>query len=656
MLKFDNGGILIESLGELPNLQGARRLYADKETTSGDPTMTSLNPWFNCDVAGIAVTVDDNPNAYYIPVGHHYGNNLPIAQVADWWCDVVDSCQDWTNHNVKYDAHVSTNCLGVLPECILRDTTTFAKLLDSDMAYKGGYGLDNLSKRWLDEDISKYEEAFTPYLLRNKDYGAIPIDIMAPYACQDVLTNRRLDKYINDRMPTECNAVWNTETALTYVLFEMERNGLRVDPKQLAIKELLGYKRLMQLDAELARMTGRSFRPHVNEDCFDVLCNQYGLPIMGWTGDEEADEDSDERGNASFNKAALRAYMAYPYTPPGLIELIFEYRHLNTFVNIFVSKFRKMNVDGLLHCSYNQCVRTGRMSCKEPNMQQNSGDAKELIIPNDGHSFISADYSQIEFRLMMHYIKDDVAIKAFHENPDADFHQLVADWCGMKRRPAKTMNFAIGFGQGKRNTIKALAANPDIMDELKVKIDELIAEGRIEEKDRVRVYDILADRKGKAVYDKYHSTFPTMKSVATRAQNVAATRGFVYNLYGRRRHMPKDFARIAFNTLNQSSAADLIKERTVELHKRLKGTSITMHASVHDEILFQAPDEIANDDRTAKAIASVMESPSVPVRVPIRTSVGVSGRSWKDAGSDSVARPVFWSNTSDRWLDALNTE
>jgi hypothetical protein len=156
MITFTNGGRLIEDVSELPNLKGAKIVFADFETTSCNTHESSVNPWHNCWPAGIAVTTDDTPGAWYAPVSHAHGVNLPEDTVIDWWCDIVSSCEMWSNHNIKYDAHVSANGWGILPECKLFCTLAHAKIIDSDRVMRGGYGLDALSKSWLGEDINAY--------------------------------------------------------------------------------------------------------------------------------------------------------------------------------------------------------------------------------------------------------------------------------------------------------------------------------------------------------------------------------------------------------------------------------------------------------------------------------------------------------------------
>lgn len=649
MINFDNGGILIESPSELPaSFIGCCAVYLDFETSSGNPKLDSLNPWHNCTTAGVAITVDDCPNAYYIPYMHW--RDADKLSFLLWLQSVLDGAQFWINHNVKYDAHVAANDLNILTPAHVKltDTITLSKLIDSDRVMRGGYGLDALSLGWLDEDISKYEARMQPYLGDNKDYGRIPPDILGEYACQDVITNRRLFKYIADNLPEESANVWNTEIELTRRLFLMERTGMRVIPQELQITQFQTLNRMFRIDEELTKISGRSFRPHVNNDVYDVLINQYGLPILGYTKDEETGEDTN---NASFNKYILKMYLAQPQAPIELIKLMQEYRQHSQFNSLFLTPWQEFHIEGFLHCSYNQCVRTGRMSCSKPNAQQLNEFAKTLVHPKPGYAFICMDASQIEFRFIVHYIKDETAIRAFAENPDTDFHEWVGAQCGIKRKPAKTVNFAVAFGEGKEKLIKQLASDPDLTASIKAEIELL----QLDDMQQAYKFNQMARAKGLYVYNTYHRTFPSLKPTMKDVEKVVRTRGYARNMYGRRRHLPYDKAYRGFNTLNQSSAADWLKERTVSLCDMLDGTPIEFVASVHDELVLQAPIEIAYHPQTAIDLIGHMETLTIPLRVPVRCNIGVSDKDWataskskKDGGNSG---PLFYDRNSVGYLN-----
>jgi DNA polymerase I-like protein with 3'-5' exonuclease and polymerase domains len=956
MLTFDNGGRLITREDELPPVpERIERLYLDFETRSGDPKLDSLHPWHNCRPCGFAVTWDDVPGAWYVPVDHDFGPVVQREAAYTWLRDIMSRSHVWVNHNVKYDAHVYELNVGRIPPGVqLRCTVVRAKLVDSDRQFRGGYGLDVLSSQWLHEDISAVEQAMAPYLYRCKDYGVVPSDVMGSYGCQDVITNRRLDRYIDNAMASQCCEIALVEQSLTRVLLDVEQRGMMVDPTELKIAELRTMTQMLQLEAELEVLVGRSFRPHVNEDCYDVLCTQYGLPVMGWT---DKTEDGEEGGNPSFDKQALAGYMVHPLAPKDVVSRIVKYRKLSTFKSLFVDVLSTEHVDGVIHTQYNQLVRTGRLSCKSPNMQQQDKSSKMLFHPRPGYSFMSCDYclpagtliptpygdkpieivaanlmpvlsvtdsgelkfcatsrggrvgfgqifkitftdgttfectsdhpmmrldgtsvkckdlvsgdrmahvvdttigkytywklkssiyskhklvaewatgskidsdlyhvhhidedknnwcvsnlevrgysehisghsrqrylsqdhvkrvealrealknrrsyaydenpnwqggkivvacdtcdrpfekwpsqdtkycskecrsagrsashqkrrvevtcetcsrtfetlpgrprvfcsracsnrspvktakddknyevlsveyarddwyysitvpetgtyvttnglinsqSQIEFRFIVHYIDEPHAVEAYNRDPDTDFHTWVAELCKIKRKPAKTVNFMVAFGGGKKKTIKTLSKNDDVIGDITQQVEKLIAEGRVDRADAKLVFDQLCERKAVDMYETYHATLPNLKRTSRRAASVCERRGYVYTIMGRHRHIPRDKAHIAFNTINQGSAADLMKERTVALAEAIRGRDIHIVASVHDEVLLEMPTAVAHDPRTARDLANLMEHPPFELRVPIRCSIGVSDHTWAQAGSDDVSGPVSY--------------
>lgn len=602
MLKFDNGGVLVQHESELPNLAGTKELFLDCETTSGDPKLTSLNPWRNCDILGICVTTDTYDRAWYIPERFTQG----------WLADTLASCQRWINHNVKYDAHVCANA-GALFNCELVDTLTLAKIIDSDKIIRGGYSLTALSRDWLQDDVGQYEYRLKNHLRarKSKDYGDVPEDIIAEYGCQDALTTKKLWSYIQHKMPEQCHGVRDTEIKLTSVLFDIEQGGMRIDEQAVKIAAFRGLNKMLEIEAELHDLTDIAMRPHTNNDCFEVLCGKYGLPVVEWT----------ESNNPSFDKAALVSYASHPEVTGKLatvVKLIMEYRKLHTLQSVFLEPYMQLAIDGVLHPSYNQSVRTGRMSCKQPNAQQLSPAAKSFIIPNSGMSFIDDDYSQIEFRFIVHYIRNEAAIAAYARDPMTDFHTWVSEMCGIPRKPAKNVNFCMAFGGGKNRVLSMLAADMELMTSF-TETDP-------------RRFNALCKQRAEGVYRQYHSTLPELKETSWRVAKTLERRGYVWNAYGRHRHLPIRASFRAFNSVIQASAADMIKEAAVATSPRfntwVKSHGVRQVAVVHDNILFECPSKEAK--KVAIRVTKIMESPSIKLRVPIKAVASTSDQNWGD--------------------------
>lgn len=619
---------LVQSLAELPRIPDKiQNAYIDFETTSGDPKRDSLDPWHHCGVAGIGFTYDDCPDAWYIPIRHAFSTNLPVEAVFAWLQDVFSRSANWVNHNVKYDAHVALLDPKTRFEGRYVCTMNLAKILDSEMQFKGGYGLDNLARVWLNEDIRGYEEALRPYLNKNKDYGNIPADVIGPYGGMDVLTCRKLYKYLQDRMPSDCSTLVETEIDLTRTLIEVEQDGLNVSLKKLAAVEIMHLMLIEHHQKLLEAKTGRIFRPHVAGDCYDVLCNQYGLPVLGYT----------DEGNPSFEKQILDLYAEHPLAPREVVKSMIAFRHSNTLISLFTSKFMELAVDGKVHPQHTQNVRTGRLACKRPNSQQCSSEAKELIDAEDGFELLSADYSQIEFRFIVHYIKNQAAINAYNENPDTDFHKWVADVASIPRKPAKTTNFLIAFGGGKGMLLKQLTSIEELVGSIAEQVRVMVSKGELPPERQAETFNLLATRKAEEVYNSYHNALPTLKPTAKAAESACKTRGYVFNIAGRRRYLPPTHAYKAFNFLNQSSAADYAKQRFVAIAKGLARAGaqhgIRLKAFVHDEFLFQIRKGFNQEqiERLRLCIASLMETSPFSIRVPIRANVGWPGATWRAA-------------------------
>jgi len=619
-------------------LKNSKELYLDFETTSFDPNVEALKPHHGHRIAGICITADEHKGAWYVPVRCTRGNwNLPVDNVMPWLKDIVESSDDWINHNVKFDAHFARYD-GIGFNGRLVDTANLAKLIDSD---RFNYGLKPLSLEWLEYDPGPSQDRVKQYLeqSKSKNYGDVPGDIIGEYGCQDVITNRMLYKHECRRKSDRVSGVWDTEIALTPVLFDMEVQGLRVDPTMLKIKEMQLLHKMISIEEKLSEELGFVMRPHTNADCQEALCTKFGLPVLAWTDDDGKGKNH----NPSFNKYALTSYLAYPVVRRSeqltrIVTMIRDYRKMNTLLTFFVRPYQEHQVDGVMHPDYNQTVRTGRMSCRRPNAQQLSTEAKTLILPFDDQDFISFDYEQVEFRLIVHYIQDAASIAAYEKDPNTDFHTWVAEMCGIPRKPAKNINFAIAFGGGKKKVVDMLSSNMELVGGLADKVDELIKAGECAESRRQEIFDLLRSRKGEKVFYEYHSVLPTLRTTTSEAGNRLKKRGFVFNAYGRERRLPERAAFRAFNTIVQSCAADIMKERLVALAPRynsyIRDLGITINSCVHDEALLNVPKSVSNNMNVLRDIEGILTDTTQKFRVPFTVSCGRSDKNWMIASGD----------------------
>lgn len=651
MIKFNNGVMLLEHVSELPvGAIGAKRLYLDHETNSYDDKRGGDNPWGGDRSCGISVTWDEHPIAYYIPIRHEtLHGNLELDPVLAWHRDAISKCDEWVNHNVKFDAHFS-KADGADFKGRLFDTLTMAKLVDSDRGFGGGgYALDALSSDWLDESISEHDQQLQAYLkgIKSKNYARVPVDMMAVYSGQDILTARKLAHYCEQRKrdfaDPNFERIWKLELDMTPVLFDMENDGIRVDPQELKVKYFQTATELHMLQEALHKRTGYPIDPANTNDCYELIVNKLGLPVLSW----QDDEDLTKEHNPSFDKEALKKYLNYPEVASNpelkwVFDRMLFYRTRNTLMNLFIEPFQKYQVNGVMHPQYNQLVRTGRMSCKRPNGQQNSKESKSLIHPDTKNdAFLSCDASQIEFRLIVHYANDPGPIEAYNKNPDTDFHTWVAEMCGIQRKPAKNVNFCIGYGGGKKKVMKMLAGDMELMGSLGERVQAMIDSGRISAGQRREAFEALATDRAQEVYNKYHSTLPGLKKITHRAAMLATNTGYVFNAMGRRRHIQGRAAWRAFNSITQGLASDLIKASMIALAPRYcqwtRDLGIKIKANVHDEILFHGDKQLMLDPTIHKRLLDVLETPPIPLRVPIRFGMGYSADHWGEASGDEGA-------------------
>ena len=554
------------------------RCYIDFETTSRNPNVTSLNPWRDCWPYSVVFTWDDNPELYYLRADDPLFKSTVEKLLA------VSTVL--IGHNIKYDCHIcDLHICKIPPELHLFDTLTIGKLIDSERMYRGGYGLDVLARDWLQMWDWQWDKQLKPWLYRNKDYGRIPHDIMEVYAKKDVHVTRELDKFIRRRLPKSCYKIKDIEKDNTRALFEMERIGFYVPEDQLLNKALLVQQELIDIIEYYYKKYGCYIEPHVPADCRLLICNKLGLPVLAWT----------KGGQPGFNKKALKEYIRSNILSDAArddINRLLTYRKLATFKSGFIVPIIKYSIDQIIHATFTQLVRTGRMSCRRPNVQAMSDYAKQLIKPRGGKSFLCFDFAGIEFRLIAHVAREQAVIDVYADDPHSDYHAVVARLAGLSRSDAKTLNFAVAYGQGEKSTSELLG------------------------------------RDSRLLRSEYFTRFPNILPVSRAAQLRCKMDGYSTNLYGRRRHLTGSDTRKAFNSIIQGTAADIMKEGL----NKLTAAGATVVACVHDEVLI----EINNtDDTSVNSIINyykgLLESPSIELSIPMKAQYGISNKSWYDA-------------------------
>jgi len=596
--------LIVEDVNDLPlSFIGSKRVYLDLETTSQDDEKTSLSPWRDCKLLGICITVDDFPNVLYIPLRHQRQGafkNLPIEPVKQWLSDVLATCEEWINHNIKYDAHALYNDFGIYPRCKLVDTLCLAKMYNSS---KFKYTLTLCMSEDLSYAIGGFEYEMQQYLDGSKDYGVVPIDKMAKYGAVDAAAVRELHRFYIKHIPEECSRIRDVEIDLTPMLFDMENTGMLLDMELIANDMLLFPQFLGNLKRGIMEELGVSdFKPNVNKHCQDLICGTMGLPVIEYT---------DREHKPSFSAKALEGYKNMVKDKVKVIHYLEAWKRHYKLLTSFVRPYYRQQIDGLLHPDYNQIVSSGRMSCRTPNAQQLPPLAKKYIVPPEGYSVVDVDFSQIEFRVIIHYTNDTRCIESYKNDPNTDFHSWVQEMCHLTRSQAKTLNFRLGYGGGKKSTALALTTTKGFI-------------GHNEELD-------TAIERGENIYDNYYKQLPALRTTRWRASNVLRSRGYTRTIMGRHRHLPEKAAFKAFNSSCQGTAADLFKAATVRLQPYLEEhDEIQLFGLVHDSWCLYIPTEEV-EERSKEIVEIVEQLPeNVKFRVPIKADTKSSLKNWME--------------------------
>ena len=409
------------------------------------------------------------------------------------------------------------------------------------------------------------------------------------------------------------SALWNlyqeVELPLSAVLREMEQAGVRIDVDMLKQAEEQLNAELQVLEQQIYTAAEATFNINSPKQVGEVLFDQLKL---------DAKAKKSKTGQYSTSEEVLLALK--PKHP--VVGMILEYRELKKLISTYISALPTyINAEtGKIHTTYNQTVTaTGRLSSSNPNLQnlpirsERGQLIRQAVIPDDGCMFLSADYSQIELRLMAHFSQDPHLVEAFRSGQDVHaataakiFNVPIEEVTKDQRRQAKTANFGIIYG--------------------------ISAFGLAQQLDCSR-------SAAKALFDGYFAAFPGVIDYIERQKELAREQGYAITLFGRKRYLPdivshnatvRSFAeRNAVNSPIQGTAADIIKMAMVTIHHRLKeeGLKAQMIMQVHDELNFNVPmDEV---DKVREIVVGEMQN-VVHLTVPLIADCGV-GKNWLDA-------------------------
>ena len=443
---------------------------------------------------------------------------------------------------------------------------------------------------------------------KRRAFGDIAPDDVLSFACEHVDVPLRLWELFSERLAAQgLEALFDDlETPLIPVLAEMEMNGVGIDAGFFAEMSARLGDELRLIREDIFRVAGTEFNINSTPQLRDILFERLGLPVIKRTKTGPSTDFS------VLEELAVRGH--------ELPRLMMDYRLLEKLRNTYVDALPALVSPETrrIHTTFNQAVAaTGRLSSSDPNLQNipiRTAEGREIrrgFVAPDGAVLLTADYSQIELRILAHFSGDEVFVRAFREGKDVHretaaviFDVPVDEVTGTMRNQAKTVNFATLYGQGPFGLARQLGISMD---------------------------------DAKRFIAQYFERFAGVRRFLDEQVAQAKELGYVATLMGRRRQIPELRARawnvrqfgerVAQNTPIQGTAADLIKVAMIRIHGALGGDpGVRMLLQVHDELVFEVAE--ARVKEVAGTVAGLMES-AMELSVPLRVDVG-TGRTWYD--------------------------
>jgi DNA polymerase-1 len=573
----------------------------DLETTSLDPR--------DATIVGISLSWREH-EACYIPVSHHYlgaPEQLPLACVLSLLKPLLeDPAKRKVGQNIKYDYQVLRTA-GVTMQGVWCDTMLAAYLLNPG---RNSQGLDPLAIEYLDHKMISYEEVAG----KGKDqklFDEVEVAIASRYSCEDADATFMLHRLLLPKVSESGmeRLLFDLEMPLVTILAEMEMTGVRLD--LMFLKELsegLG-KQLVVLEQEIHALAGGPFNINSPKQLGEILFERLQLPTgkktklkTGWSTNVDELERLAEEGHA-------------------IASLLLQQRGLSKLKSTYTDALPLLaDGDGRVHTSYNQAVTsTGRLSSSEPNLQnipvrtEEGKKIRQAFIAREGWKILSADYSQIELRVLAHLSQDPVFCDAFRNDEDIHtrtaaevFDLLPGLVTGEMRRQAKTINFGVIYGQSAFSLSKQLG------------VARKVAE------------DFISTYKA-----RHAGAMEYLDSCVQQARE----HGHVTTMLGRRLPIPdiesKNFTvrgyaeRNAINYPIQGSAADIIKQAMINIDRRLKneGLASRLIMQVHDELVFEVPE---SEMLHMEQLVEHEMAHAVECRVPLKVDISY-GSNWAEA-------------------------
>jgi len=554
----------LEALSEIvAEMQQQPRVSLDTETTSTMPRFAEIVGYSFCWEFG---------KAFYVPVSSPDGEpQLDPAAALEILRPFFENADvKKVGQNLKYEKIV-LRAAGVELRGVEFDTMVADYLLDPGQR---NHSLDDLSHRYLHHQTIKIKEIIgvgKKQILMNE----APVEQVAEYAAEDAEVPWRLYEQLHERLEKEGLAtLFSTlEIPLIEVLAEMEFNGIRIDIERLAELSKKHGERIASLETDIYEIAGKEFNIDSRQQLGEILFEDFGLPVIKKT-----------KTGPSTDVEVLTQLADQHELPAKIVEYRQSAKLKSTYVDALPEQLHPETQR--IHTSFMQDVAaTGRLSSKDPNLQNipiRTEEGREIrsafVAPADDWRLLTADYSQIELRVLAHFSGDETLLQAFADGEDIHtrvasevYEVAVADVSPEMRRSAKAINFGIIYGQSAFGLAKSL--------------------------------DISRDQASEFI-DAYFERYPGVEQFMEDVLENALQKGSVETIEGRRRLVegvrpPKKRSsrsrnlpeRIAINTVIQGSAADLIKRAMLQVHSALQSSDLKtkLLLQIHDELVFEFP-------------------------------------------------------------------
>lgn len=594
-----------EGLAQL--MAGLQQAADNQQAVAFDTETTSLEP-MHARIVGLCFAFESG-TGYYIPLEHQDLTAMPqlpfeatLQQFKPWF---ENAQTPKVAQNAKYDLHVLANH-GIAVRGLLGDTMLASYVLEAHKPH----GMDALALRWLNYKPIAYEEVAGKGASQIR-FDEVPIEAACRYAAEDAEVTLRLSNVLHAALQAEpsLQRVYETiELPFSQVLFEVERNGVLIDPQKLETQSAEIADKLKDLETQAHELAGGVFNLNSPKQVGELLFDKLGLPVVKKTA-----------GGAPSTDEEVLLKLAEDYPLPARL---LAHRSLAKLKSTYTDKLPKMVNPNTqrVHTNYAQAVAvTGRLASNEPNLQNipvrtpEGRRVREAFIAPPDHVLVSADYSQIELRIMAHISGDEALIQSFSEGLDihtataAEIFGVPLDAVDSdQRRTAKVINFGLIYGM----SAFGLAANLGIT------------------RDAAKLY-----------IDRYFTRYPGVAQYMESIRTQAKADGYVSTVFGRRLWLseikspngPRRAAaeRAAINAPMQGTSADLIKMAMIQLSAWLKTEQLhtKMIMQVHDEVIFEVPNsELARVQQQVPLIMTQVAQ----LRVPLEVGCGV-GLNWEEA-------------------------